>query len=141
MEKCSATCEILLETHSAFSAPISCVRLNARLENPVRILWDAHHTWRSAGESPSESWNQIGEWVRHVHFSDSQSREAPTGYDCVLPGTGEYPVEALRELLWEKHYAYGISLEWERLWHPELGDVREALDQFQNLFRLKASLG
>lgn len=132
----SAACDILLETHSAFSSSIVCLEFNRRLDEPLHILWDSHHTWRNAGESPRESWDQIGPFVRHIHFSDSQSKGLEASHRCVLPGTGEYPVETLRQVLVEEGYAYGVSLEWEKLWHPELPDVRNALEEFRKLFRL-----
>jgi hypothetical protein len=81
---------MLLETHSVFSSSSHCLKLNERLEEPVWNLWDAHHTWRRAGESPRESWHQIGPLVRHLQLSDSCTKIAETGlrrYDCVLPGT------------------------------------------------------
>jgi sugar phosphate isomerase/epimerase len=130
--------EMLLETHSMFSSSANCRRLNERLEDPIRILWDTHHTWRSAGESPGESWRQIGSLVRHVHVSDSRAKKSEPShqpYDCVLPGTGEYPMTQLKELLIEINYIYGVSLEWEKLWHPHLSNVGEVLERFAKLMR------
>ena len=130
----SAPCEILLETHSAFSSSVLCTRLNALLDEPLCILWDCHHTWRSAGETPAETWARFGPLVRHIHFSDSRLKPVPgTGYDCILPGAGELPVDGLRRLLADMDYAYGVSLEWEKLWHPKLPDVRLALQAFDHL--------
>jgi sugar phosphate isomerase/epimerase len=130
----SAPCDILLETHSAFSSSSMCLHLNDLLDEPLCLLWDAHHTWRSAGEAPKDSWRSIGHLVRHIHFSDSRTKTAKDGgYECVLPGEGGYPVDELRQLLSDVGYAYGVSLEWEKLWHPELPDVRMALKAFQQL--------
>jgi sugar phosphate isomerase/epimerase len=133
----SADCEILLETHSAFSSPELCLKLNEKLDEPLNLLWDSHHTWRNAGESPRESWQRIGSLVRHIHFSDSISKAPELGYRCVLPGTGEYPAEALRQVLVENGYCHGVSLEWEKLWHPELPHVRTALQEFDRLFKIR----
>jgi sugar phosphate isomerase/epimerase len=133
-----SSCEMLLETHSAFSASKCCLVLNEKLEEPIRILWDAHHTWRSAGESPRHTWRQIGHLVRHMHVSDSRAKPAEPGhqpYDCILPGTGEYPMAELRELLTEVGFSYGVSLEWEKLWHPHLPEVPEALQRFTQIMR------
>jgi hypothetical protein len=70
-----------------------------------------------------------------MHFSDSRLKAPPqTGYDCVLPGAGEYPVEALQSVLATNHYSHSISLEWEKLWHPELPDIRQALEIFAGQF-------
>ena len=63
--------EILLETHDALSGATQCAQLCSLLDEPLGIIWDSHHTWRIAGESPAESWKQFGPWVRHVHVKDS----------------------------------------------------------------------
>ena len=128
----SARCEILIETHSAFSCSDACLRLNEFLDEPLNILWDSHHTWRDGGESPAQTWDKIGPRVRHIHFSDSRLR-TEGGYEVVLPGLGEYPVELFRKLLADVDYAYGVSLEWEKLWHPELPDISVALNEFRRL--------
>lgn len=79
-------------------------------------------------------------WVRHIHFKDSRLKKAPeTGQEDVLPGSGEYPAAALRDLLTEVRYPYGVSLEWEKLWHPQLPEIRLALREFQNW--IKQSVG
>jgi sugar phosphate isomerase/epimerase len=121
---------MLLETHSAFCSSRMCLRLNELLDDPMLVLWDAHHTWRSARETPGETWEALGPLVRHLHFSDSRLRAPEPSYECVLPGTGEYPVAALAAVLAKCQDSPSVSLEWEKLWHPELPDIRRALDLF-----------
>jgi sugar phosphate isomerase/epimerase len=128
------SCEILLETHSAFSSAAICRRLNGLLERPLAILWDSHHTWKLAGEPLVESWRQIGDLVRHIHYKDSVSSPgAKDGYRYVLPGLGEFPSEDLFDLLARVRYRGGISLEWEKFWHPELPELPEALARFKQI--------
>lgn len=128
-------CEPLLETHDAFSYPEACAALNSLLEKPVLILWDSHHTWRVAGESPEDSWRQLGDLVRHVHYKDSLPGNGPSHpIRYTIPGGGCYPTCALRDLLQKVNYTGGISLEWEKLWHPELPPLETALPKFRDLF-------
>ena len=128
--------EILLETHSAFSSSTACERLNALLDEPVRLIWDTHHTWKIAGESPGETWGRLGAWVRHIHVKDSVSDgEAKAGYRYVLQGEGEFPTAALIETLADGGYKGSVSLEWEKLWHPELPGLTEAMGPFVDRFR------
>jgi sugar phosphate isomerase/epimerase len=130
----AAACEILLETHLAFSSSSICLEFNERFGTTISILWDTHHTWRNADEMPIETWQKLGPLIRHIHTSDSRIRTAPgMGYDCVLPGTGQYPFHALRLLLEKVGYAYGVSLEWEKIWNPELPDIRFALKEYLRL--------
>ncbi len=124
--------EILLETHDAFSGSGPCCELQARLREPVGIIWDSHHTWRLAGESPRESWQRLSPWIRHVHVKDSISKpSARHPFTYVLPGDGEMPLADTIGVLSENQFSGMISLEWERLWHPYLPPLREALARLQ----------
>lgn len=127
--------QMLIETHFGFSSSADCERLNARLAAPLLVLWDSHHTWRRSGESPAQTWRRIGAWVRHVHYKDSVPG-GPAREDGVhvLPGEGEYPAGELAEVLRRAAFSGGVSLEWEKLWHPELPELAEALPRFLKLF-------
>jgi sugar phosphate isomerase/epimerase len=123
---------LLLETHDAFSASGPCHHLMARLTEPIGIIWDTHHTWRLGGETPRESWSQLSAWIRHVHVKDSIAK--PSGrhpFTYVLPGEGEMPLGEVVEVLNENQFAGAVSLEWERLWHPYLPPLREALTRLE----------
>jgi sugar phosphate isomerase/epimerase len=126
------TCRMILETHSGFSSSETCCRLNKELEHPISILWDAHHTWKLAGEPMQDTWDKIGHWVRHIHYKDSVSTTG-TEYKYVLPGQGEFPTAELIGLLHRVGYQGGVSLEWEKLWHPELAAIEEAVQPFAAL--------
>ncbi len=129
------TGEFLVETHGIFAASPACEALNARLEIPVAILWDSHHTWRLGRENLDETWDHIGKWVRHIHFKDSvEDPSEPTGYRYVLPGHGGFPAAALIRLLVRAHYTGGVSLEWEKLWHSGIPPLPLALKHFLNIF-------
>ena len=124
--------ELLLETHDAFSASGPCLNLLGRLRQPIGIIWDSHHTWRLGGESPRESWSQLSRWIRHVHVKDSIAKpSARHPFTYVLPGDGETPLGEIIEILREHQFAGMVSLEWERLWHPYLPPLREALKRLQ----------
>ncbi len=122
---------LLLETHSAFSDSASCLKLNEELTEPLLILWDSHHTWRTGGEAPAQTWSLLGPWIRHIHYKDSVTVDGSTEHRYVLPGLGEFPTEKLWTLLEDKGFQGGISLEWEKIWHPELPPLREALAAFR----------
>ena len=124
--------ELLLETHDGFSASSPCRNLMARLTEPIGIIWDSHHTWRLGGESPLESWSQLSRWIRHVHVKDSIGKPSERhSFTYVLPGDGEMPLEQIVDVLGEHHFTGTVSLEWERLWHPYLPTLREALTRLQ----------
>lgn len=124
--------ELLLETHDGFSASAPCRNLLARLREPIGILWDSHHTWRFGGESPRESWSQLSQWIRHIHIKDSIAKpSARHPFTYVLPGDGQMPLAQVVGVLSKHHFPGTISLEWERLWHPYLPPLREALTRLE----------
>jgi len=120
--------ELLLETHDAFAASAPCLRLNETLDTPLNLIWDSHHTWRYAGESPTDTWQRLGQFVRHVHFKDSVDKaSARHPYTYVLCGAGQMPLAETMQLLRAKKFTGGVSLEWEKLWHPYMPPLRMAL--------------
>jgi sugar phosphate isomerase/epimerase len=48
-------------------------------------------------------------------------------YTYVLPGDGEMPATELFDVLAQGGFNGAVSLEWEKLWHPYLPSLREAL--------------
>jgi sugar phosphate isomerase/epimerase len=115
--------DLMVETHDALSTSAAIGRLT-RAVTGLAILWDSHHTWRNGGEHPAETWATVHGSVVHIHVKDSRL-EGGTASRYVLPGTGEFPMESLRRAL--GGFTGGVSLEWERQWHPELPPLSEAL--------------
>jgi sugar phosphate isomerase/epimerase len=118
--------DIMVETHDSLLKSADIHRF-AEAAPGTSILWDSHHTWRKGGEDPAQTWRAIGHHVVHIHVKDSiagSTPAAPARY--VLPGTGEFPMAALRAAL-AGNYNGPLSLEWEKQWHPELAPLEEAL--------------
>jgi sugar phosphate isomerase/epimerase len=118
--------DIMVETHDSLLRAADIQRFTDAAPG-TGILWDSHHTWRKGGEDPAQTWHAIGPHVVHIHVKDSiagSTPGAPAGY--VLPGTGEFPMAALRDAL-AGNYGGPLSLEWERQWHPEIAPIEEAL--------------
>lgn len=118
--------DCMVETHSSLLDAARIRRFLAAAPGTA-ILWDSHHTWRLGGEHPVETWRQIAPQVVHVHVKDSIGvPDARNPYTHVLPGTGEFPMAALVEILRREFHGV-VSLEWERHWHPELPSLETAL--------------
>lgn len=119
--------DLMVETHDALVTAAAVRRFLAAAPGTA-ILWDAHHTWRKGGEDPRATWAAIRESVVHVHVKDSigvPSARHPFTY--VLPGEGEFPMAPLAAELASAGFAGPVSLEWERLWHPYLPPLEQAL--------------
>ena len=150
--------QILLETHGDFSASPPCVEVMRLANHPhVGLVWDTHHPWRFHGEPLADTWNRLRPWTRHTHWKDSvtvptreatqSAREASheqteaaraasqlmAGHqhaDYVLFRGGEFPSLQCLRLLLADGYAGWHSLEWEKMWHPELMGPEIALPLF-----------
>lgn len=119
--------DLMVETHDSLFTAAAIGRLLA-LAPGSAILWDTHHTWKRGGENPEATWRAIRGSVVHAHVKDSVSRpSARHDWTYVLPGAGEFPMAGLRAAWATDQFAGPVSLEWERLWHPYLPSLDEAL--------------
>ncbi len=124
--------DILVETHDAFSASAPCQQLLESLDQPVDFIWDTHHTWRLGGEAPMQTWEALAPYIRHIHIKDStDTPSARHPYTYVLPGEGQMPLSEVFALLARNAFPGTISLEWEKMWHPYLPPLAEALSACQ----------
>lgn len=125
--------DIAVETHDAFVSSHSIDRI---LEsNPtLKIIWDTHHTWKKSNETVETSWNHLAPNVCHVHIKDSISvPSARHPFTYVNLGEGEFPIEETLQLLQNRGYTGPVSIEWERMWHPYLGNIKETLQKARDL--------
>jgi sugar phosphate isomerase/epimerase len=155
--------DLLLETHGDFADSNVVCRLMPRIESrAVGVLWDTHHPWKFFGEPIASTWARLKPWVRHTHWKDSVTRPieaAPVGEesvaashsavsaaahalmsghreaDYVLFGGGEFPAEECARLLKQSGYDGWLSLEWEKMWHPQIEVPEVALPLFASKMR------
>ncbi|MDP2136844.1 MAG: sugar phosphate isomerase/epimerase [Candidatus Didemnitutus sp.] len=118
--------DLMIETHDAlFTA--EAIQGFVALAPGTAILWDTHHTWHKGHEDPVETWRAISPHVVHCHVKDSVPLpSARHDFTYVLPGEGQFPMAALREVL-AREFTGAVSLEWERHWHPYLPPLDNAL--------------
>lgn len=118
--------DIMIETHDSLLTG-AAVRRFLAVAPDTAIRWDSHHTWKKGGEDPVATWREIKEHIVSIDVKDSISRpSAKHPWTYVLPGDGEFPMTPLRAVL-QAEYTGAISLEWEKLWHPYLPTLDEAL--------------
>jgi sugar phosphate isomerase/epimerase len=119
--------DVMVETHDSLFTAERIQRFLAAAPGTA-ILWDSHHTWKKGGEDPVATWRSIRAHVTHVHVKDSISvPSARHPFTYVLPGEGEFPITPLLAALGADAFAGPVSLEWEKLWHPYLPSLDEAL--------------
>lgn len=113
--------ELLLETHDVFSDSEGILRLLENLDYPLNLIWDSHHTYRSAGEDFTYSWEKLKKYTKHIHVKDSIDKpSAKHDHTYTLPGEGDIDVKVLLNMLETEDFKGIVSLEWELAWHPYL---------------------
>jgi sugar phosphate isomerase/epimerase len=121
--------EIALETHTAASSSQNCLDLFNKIGHALPVIWDSHHTFVYAGEAPAYTWQQMQEYIVHVHVKDSiMVPSARHDYTYTLPGHGHIPTDEVINLLAENNFKGIVSLEWEKQWHPYLTNLEEAFE-------------
>jgi sugar phosphate isomerase/epimerase len=119
--------DFMVETHDSLFTADAIGRFLTAVPH-MAILWDAHNTWKKSGEDPLVTWQSIRPHVMHIHVKDSISvPSARHPYTYVLPGDGNFPIAPVLRALDEDRFVGGVSLEWEKMWHPYLPSLDEAL--------------
>jgi sugar phosphate isomerase/epimerase len=125
---------VLIESHGDFCDSPTLLEILEGVQMPgVGLLWDARHTVVMGKEAPADTLQRLGRYLRHTHLKDSR----PEGRDgrYVLTGGGTVPVRDIVGLLVRRHYAGYYSLEWEKVWHPEIEEPEVAFPHFAKVMR------
>ncbi|NGP45758.1 sugar phosphate isomerase/epimerase [Bacillaceae bacterium SIJ1] len=131
---------LLLETHDSWT---KCQYVRDLLEkvdsNAFQVLWDVHHPYRTADEPIQETWDTLGQSIRYTHWKDSYLKdEHPRGYQLCLMGEGDIPLEEIYQMLKAKGYDGYYTLEWEKVWCPEIEEPEIAFKQYSEyMHRIK----
>jgi sugar phosphate isomerase/epimerase len=133
---------IALETHDSWSTSADLLELLQAAASPAaRVLWDIHHTFR-AGEAPTQSVALLGSALAHVHVKDGRPRSnSPGTWELCLLNEGMVPLRGACSALRHSGYEGYLSLEWEKLWHPEIPEPEIALPLAAPLLRRYGSGG
>lgn len=121
---------VALETHDSWTRSEDVLTLIQAAALPsVKVLWDAHHTYRS-GEAPAQSLALLGGSIAYVHLKDSYlDKDRPGVWTYCLVNEGDVPLREICSLLKGSGYDGYLSLEWEKKWHPEIAEPERALPQ------------
>lgn len=134
---------VLIESHDNFTSAEVLGDVLTRADAPhTGLLWDAHHTFADAGDSPEYSVAQLGRWIHHTHLKDSvtsvksndenlvQSGSEKAERKYVLTGRGSIPIQRQIAALRKINYPGYFCFEWEKVWHPDLEDPEIAIADF-----------
>lgn len=112
---------VLMETHGDAVHVNDVVQIMEKTNHPnTGLIWDISNMWTVAKEAPSEVYPKIKKWIHHTHIKDAKLVDGKPQYTYL--GQGEVPIFEAIDLLRKDGYKGYFSFEWEKLWHPELGD-------------------
>ncbi len=113
---------ILVETNGVYSdtARLKSVLDRAQSDN-IGALWDIHHPYRFAKESPETTVQNLGMYIMHVHIKDSIEENGEILYKMM--GEGDMPIGEMIRALGSINFEGYLSLEWVKRWAPYLQDA------------------
>ncbi len=120
---------VILESHDHFTASSTLKDVMQQADSEhVGLLWDAHHTFTTAGEDPEFTVKELGRWIRHTHIKDSTGAGEDRHY--VLTGRGNVPIARQIKALQSIDYKGFYCFEWEKVWHPDIEDPEIAIADY-----------
>ena len=122
---------LLVETNGVYSDTARlCKLLNQVSSDAVAALWDVHHPYRFAGESPGKTVEHLGAYIKYVHIKDSVVEKDAICYRIM--GEGDLPIDYMMSALNSINYEGYVSLEWIKRWAPDLQDAGVVFPNFAN---------
>ncbi|MBQ9104324.1 MAG: AMP-binding protein [Clostridia bacterium] len=120
---------LLMETMGVYSNTEKLASLlNAFACDNFAALWDVHHTYRYANETPESTVKNLGKHIKHLHIKDSLVENGEIKY-CLL-GEGDLPLKTVFDSLRSINYEGFSSLEIMPEWLESLADPEIVLPQF-----------
>ncbi len=120
---------LLLETNGVYA---DTTRLRELLErvgsDSVGALWDIHHPYRFFGETPEQTVQNLGAYIKYTHIKDSVMENGQVRYRMM--GEGDLPVDEVMQALRSINYEGYVSLEWLKRYAPDLSDAGIVFPQF-----------
>lgn len=128
-EKAGVT--LLVETNGVYT---NTARLRDLLNqvhsDAVGALWDVHHPYRFAGETPEQTVTNLGVYIKYTHVKDSVMENGKVSYR--LMGEGDLPMDDIIRTLKSINYEGYVSLEWLKQYAPDLSDAGIVFPHFAN---------
>ncbi len=120
---------LLVETNGVYA---NTKRLRTVLDavnsKSVQALWDMNHPYRFENESPADTVNNLGSYIKYTHVKDSVADGTDITYKMM--GEGDMPLEDMFDNLTAIGYDGYVSLEWVKRWSNSLSDAGIVFPQY-----------
>lgn len=126
----------LIETNGIFADSKALAEFMRRIpcENKG-VLWDINHPCRYFGETASQTFGNIGEYVKYLHIKDSAVNPETGKTEYKMPGHGDLPIDDILKLMAGAGYGGFLSLEWTKRWVPELQEPGIVFSHYADYMR------
>jgi len=122
---------LLVETNGVYSDTVRLGGLlNRAASDAVAALWDMHHPYRYAGETPGKTVQNLGAYIKYIHVKDSVMVNGEVQYRMM--GEGDLPIDEMMMALRSINYDGYVSLEWVKRWAADLSDAGVVFPHFAN---------
>ncbi len=120
------------ETHGNFNTIESLSRVLRGMKGVEEfgIIWDVMHPYRAYGREYKAVYALLKPYIHHLHIKDCLP-----DHTLVPCGEGDIPLKEIVETLKADGYDGYLSLEWEKVWHPELAPAEEIFPAFADYFQ------
>ncbi|NLJ41223.1 MAG: AMP-binding protein [Clostridiales bacterium] len=113
---------LLVETNGVYADTSRlCNLLDEISSDAVAALWDINHPYHFAGETPENTIQNLGAYIKYVHIKDSIMEDGIVKYRMM--GEGELPIDKIMMALRSINYEGYLSLEWVKRWAPDLAEA------------------
>lgn len=113
---------LLIETNGVYADTTRlCSLLNEISSDAVAALWDINHPYHFAGETPGQTVQNLGAYIKYVHTKDSVMEDGIVKYRMM--GEGEIPMDKVMMALRSINYEGYLSLEWVKRWSSDLAEA------------------
>lgn len=119
---------LCLETNGIYANSARLAKIAAHFEGKVGVIWDIHHPYRFFGEDPSFTYENLKDYICHLHIKDSVLNQGTIQYKML--GEGDIPVKEVIHLLKENEFSGFVSLEWVKRWNMELEEPNIVFARF-----------
>lgn len=129
--------KIVLETHDDWMAGDDMKELMEKVNSDsLGLLWDVNHPYMFLGEDPNETWEKTRKWIYHTHWKDSKiAIDTELGFEQCLMGEGDLPLQQIYDVLKKGDYDGYLSLEWEKVWNPDIEEPEIAFPQYAKFMK------
>ncbi len=116
---------VAAESHDDWVRSAAVAEILKAVPHPaLRALWDFGNAF-AAGEDPAEGLRVLGPHLGYVHVKDGILGGGQ--WRLTQLGLGQVPLRRVIRGLLAAGYQGGLTVEWERAWHPELEPAETAL--------------